>query len=208
MHSPRYTVALTRPAHLLHLSPEHGCRLCWKPHNHGGGMRHHTCYVINKKPKLIVTQCSQSLARWPSRSLLILELVCCKPPNIMSTLRQHCTISFSWRPLTRFKEDVHGRATCRFCSTPNFGGRYCHRLDGAALSVSPCWPDINRYKNRHVTHQTIIKSDIEWTSPAHHLKCWLREQICCWFVLQHGTDSYIMNTWYVGQACLFSFQPT
>ena len=27
-------------------------------------------------------------------------------------------------------------------------------------------------------------------------------------VLQHGTDSYIMITWYVGQACLFSFQPT
>ena len=27
-------------------------------------------------------------------------------------------------------------------------------------------------------------------------------------VLQHGTDSYIMITWYVGQARLFSFQPT
>ena len=24
-------------------------------------------------------------------------------------------------------------------------------------------------------------------------------------VLQHGTDSYIMITWHVGQACLFSF---
>ena len=27
-------------------------------------------------------------------------------------------------------------------------------------------------------------------------------------MLQHGTDSYIMITWYVGQARLFSFQPT
>ena len=27
-------------------------------------------------------------------------------------------------------------------------------------------------------------------------------------LLQHGTDSYIMITWYVGQAHLFSFQPT
>ena len=27
-------------------------------------------------------------------------------------------------------------------------------------------------------------------------------------VLQHGMDSYIMTTWYVGQARLFSFQPT
>ena len=27
-------------------------------------------------------------------------------------------------------------------------------------------------------------------------------------VLQHGTDSYIMITWYIGQARLFSFQPT
>ena len=27
-------------------------------------------------------------------------------------------------------------------------------------------------------------------------------------VLQHGADSYIMITWYVGQARLFSFQPT
>ena len=24
-------------------------------------------------------------------------------------------------------------------------------------------------------------------------------------LLQHGTDSYIMHTWYVGQALLFSF---
>ena len=28
------------------------------------------------------------------------------------------------------------------------------------------------------------------------------------FLLQHGADSYIMITWYVGQARLFSFQPT
>ena len=27
-------------------------------------------------------------------------------------------------------------------------------------------------------------------------------------LLQHSTDSYIMITWYVGQARLFSFQPT
>ena len=27
-------------------------------------------------------------------------------------------------------------------------------------------------------------------------------------LLQHGTDSYIMITWYIGQARLFSFQPT
>ena len=28
------------------------------------------------------------------------------------------------------------------------------------------------------------------------------------YLLQHGTDSYIMITWYVGQARLFPFQPT
>ena len=27
-------------------------------------------------------------------------------------------------------------------------------------------------------------------------------------LLQHSMDSYIMTIWYVGQACLFSFQPT
>ena len=27
-------------------------------------------------------------------------------------------------------------------------------------------------------------------------------------VLQHGMDSYIMHTWYVGQALLIFFQPT
>ena len=27
-------------------------------------------------------------------------------------------------------------------------------------------------------------------------------------MLQHGMDSYIMITWYIGQARLFSFQPT
>ena len=28
------------------------------------------------------------------------------------------------------------------------------------------------------------------------------------YLLQHGTDSSIMITWYIGQARLFSFQPT
>ena len=32
--------------------------------------------------------------------------------------------------------------------------------------------------------------------------------ICLHSLLQHGTDSYIMITWYVRQARLFSFQPT
>ena len=50
--------------------------------------------------------------------------------------------------------------------------------------------------------------DLQWQDDLEMAEMRKRIRELQHWVLQHGMDSYIMNTWYVGQARLFSFHPT